>query len=182
MVRVLTSLATSRGPVSCTLVVCPVFGQTTSGGTGKTHRTAHLLGAASCRFNEFTIQGCNGLNQVRQSRCLTPVSIVFVPTQSPLTGRVLPSNQEICRYSIGKVIGAGSFGVVRQVTEKATGRKFACKTISKVPKRGSCTPRYLLKIQTEVDVMQQLGASLDSVSLKASPASLSNLSKLICGL
>ena len=94
----------------------------------------------------------------------------------------LPSNWEICRYSIGKVIGAGSFGVVRQVTEKATGRKFACKTISKVPKRGSCTPRYLLKIQTEVDVMQQLGASLDSVSLKASPVSLSNSPRLICGL
>ena len=113
---------------------------------------------------------------------VTPVSLVFMPTQSALIRRVLLSNREICRYSIGKVIGAGSFGVVRQVTEKATGRKFACKTISKVPKRGSCTPRYLLKIQTEVDVMQQLGASLDSVSLKASPASLGNLSKLICDL
>ena len=54
------------------------------------------------------------------------------------------------------------------MTEKKTGRRFACKTIPKVPKRGACTPRYLLKLQTEVDVMQQLGASLDSVHLKVS--------------
>lgn len=70
------------------------------------------------------------------------------------------------RYDIGKVLGAGSFGVVREAIEKSTGRRFACKTIPKIPKRGVCTPRYLLKLQTEVDVMQQLGASLDSVYLQ----------------
>lgn len=70
------------------------------------------------------------------------------------------------RYKIGDVLGAGSFGIVREAVEKATGRRFACKTIPKQPKRGVCTPRYLLKLQTEVDVMQQLGASFDSVYLK----------------
>ena len=42
-----------------------------------------------------------------------------------------------------------------------------------VPKKAShskakpvATPRYLLKLQTEVDAMMQLGASLDSVYLK----------------
>ncbi|KAK9855457.1 hypothetical protein WJX84_004975 [Apatococcus fuscideae] len=50
-------------------------------------------------------------------------------------------------YNIGKVLGAGSFGVVRTVTHKGNKRKYACKTIPKVPKRGDCTPRYLLKIQ-----------------------------------
>lgn len=74
----------------------------------------------------------------------------------------------VCRYHIGKVLGAGSFGIVREATEKTTNRRFACKTIPKIPKRGLCTPRYLLKLQTEVDVMQQLGASLDSVHLQAS--------------
>lgn len=71
-----------------------------------------------------------------------------------------------CRYDIGKVLGAGSFGIVREAIEKSTGRRYACKTIPKIPKRGLCTPRYLLKLQTEVDVMQQLGASLDSVHLQ----------------
>ena len=75
------------------------------------------------------------------------------------------------RYNLGKVLGAGSFGVVREAKEKSTDRHYACKTIPKVPKRGFCTPRYLLKLQTEVDVMQQLGASLDSVYLKVGSSS-----------
>ena len=75
------------------------------------------------------------------------------------------------RYNLGKVLGAGSFGVVREAKEKSTDRHYACKTIPKVPKRGFCTPRYLLKLQTEVDVMQQLGASLDSVYLKVASSS-----------
>ena len=45
------------------------------------------------------------------------------------------------RYALGKVIGAGSFGIVRECTEKSTRRKFACKTIPKMPKRGKGTPR-----------------------------------------
>lgn len=35
-----------------------------------------------------------------------------------------------------------------------------------VPKRGLPTPRYLLKLRTEVEIMQQLGYSLDAVNLK----------------
>ena len=49
------------------------------------------------------------------------------------------------------------------------GTRFACKTIPKIPKRGKGTPRYLLKLQTEVDAMVQLGPSLDAVYLKVSP-------------
>ena len=64
------------------------------------------------------------------------------------------------------MLGAGSFGVVREAIELTTGRKFACKTIPKVPKRGKPTPRYLLKLQQEVDAMQQIGASFDAVYLK----------------
>ena len=47
--------------------------------------------------------------------------------------------------------------------------RYACKTIPKIPKRGQSTPRYLLKLQTEVDAMQQLGPSFDAVSLKVGP-------------
>ena len=37
------------------------------------------------------------------------------------------------RYKLGKVLGAGSFGIVREATERKTGRRYACKTIPKVP-------------------------------------------------
>ena len=54
----------------------------------------------------------------------------------------------------------------------AAGTHFACKTIPKIPKRGKGTPRYLLKLQTEVDAMVQLGPSLDAVFLKVRAAEL----------
>ncbi|KIZ07087.1 hypothetical protein MNEG_0876 [Monoraphidium neglectum] len=50
--------------------------------------------------------------------------------------RNLPDN-----YHIGKVIGAGSFGTVREAVSIATGHTYAVKTVSKVPKRGPPTPR-----------------------------------------
>ena len=72
------------------------------------------------------------------------------------------------RYDMGAVLGAGSFGVVREAIERSgLQRRYACKTVPKVPKRGVGTPRYLLKLQSEVDVMRQLGSSLDAVFLKA---------------
>ncbi len=70
------------------------------------------------------------------------------------------------------MLGAGSFGIVREAVGKRTGMRFACKTIPKVPKRGKGTPRYLLKLQTEVDAMVQLGPSLDAVYLKVIHPSL----------
>lgn len=66
---------------------------------------------------------------------------------------------------VGKVIGAGSFGVVREAVQRGTGIRYAVKSVPKMPKRGVPTPRYLLKLRQEVDAMQQLGASLDAVYL-----------------
>lgn len=68
-------------------------------------------------------------------------------------------------YYVGKIIGAGSFGVVRECLDKVTHRRYAIKSIPKMPKRGAPTPRYLLKLRTEVDTMQQLGYSLNAVNL-----------------
>ena len=48
------------------------------------------------------------------------------------------------RYILGAVLGAGSFGVVREVTEKRTKRKYAVKTIPKSPKNAKSTPRQVL--------------------------------------
>lgn len=71
------------------------------------------------------------------------------------------------KYHVGRVLGAGSFGVVRECIEKNSGIRFAVKTIPKTPKRGLSSPRYLLKLRTEVEIMEQLGFSLDAVCLKA---------------
>lgn len=45
------------------------------------------------------------------------------------------------RYKLGRVIGAGSFGTVREAIEASTGLRYAIKTVSKIPKRGPPTPR-----------------------------------------
>lgn len=87
----------------------------------------------------------------------------------------LPAFISESRYTIGKVIGAGSFGVVREAVHKRTNVHYACKTIPKLPKKGRGTPRYLLKIQTEVDAMLQLGPSLDAVFLQATASGPSDL-------
>jgi serine/threonine protein kinase len=65
------------------------------------------------------------------------------------------------------MLGAGSFGVVHRAVERATGREYAVKTISKIPRRQRASTAYhLLKIRSEVESMMQLGASLDAVYLK----------------
>jgi calcium-dependent protein kinase len=69
-------------------------------------------------------------------------------------------------WTLGPVLGAGSCGVVRRATAAdGSGRVGAVKTIAKVPRRGAATPRHLLKLRSEVDVMRQLGPSLDAVAL-----------------
>ena len=76
-----------------------------------------------------------------------------------------------------EILGSGSFGTVFKAVEKETGQIYAVKTIPKKPhglgkKSKPPTPRYLLKIQTEVEAMNQLGASLNAVFLKVPPLPL----------
>lgn len=98
-------------------------------------------------------------------------TILQLPLKSPLTTSQIrnvfgyPRNLREM-YHVGSVLGAGSFGVVREARERSTGRIYAIKSIPKTPKQNKPTPRYLLKLQTEVDAMAQLGASFDAVFLK----------------
>jgi hypothetical protein len=62
-------------------------------------------------------------------------------TLHPHTPPPHPSRDLTDKYYLGRIIGAGSFGVVREGVEVATGRRYAVKTVSKVPKRGPPTPR-----------------------------------------
>jgi hypothetical protein len=66
--------------------------------------------------------------------CTPPPTHTHTPT--PPTPSSLPP-----RYTVGAVLGAGSFGIVRLATEKATGRAWAVKQISKMPKNATCTVR-----------------------------------------
>ena len=79
------------------------------------------------------------------------------------------------RYELGKVIGAGSFGVVREAIDLVTQESVAVKTVSKFLKKiprhlahqGSkgTISKHLKKLQLEVDVMKCLSGSLNAVTL-----------------
>lgn len=79
------------------------------------------------------------------------------------------------KYELGKVIGAGSFGVVREATVRSSGEKVAVKTISKLLKRipkhlqsqgdKGTVSKHLTKLQLEVDAMKSLRGSLNAVRL-----------------
>jgi len=75
-----------------------------------------------------------------------------------------------------RLLGAGSYGVVREAVCRATGEAVAVKSIPKIPKRvplalrklgysRATTPRYLGKIQNEVDVLDTLNGSLNVVGM-----------------
>jgi len=122
------------------------------------------------------------LSATELPRAQAPTVVDYTP--SPTDSEVLrmPSKQELKpeemtsvfgfprdlrrRYEITDVLGAGSFGIVRVAVDRETGRRYACKTVPKIPKQGKPTPRYLLKLQQEVDAMQQLGGSFDAVYLR----------------
>lgn len=68
------------------------------------------------------------------------------------SGLLLRNTRACCsprRYVMGSVLGAGSFGVVRECTDRRSGRRFAVKSINKVwpratayvqrPGGGGCT-------------------------------------------
>jgi len=101
-----------------------------------------------------------------------PGSVLRLPAKTELTpsqvGAVFGYPRDLAaQYQVGSLLGAGSFGGVRGGVHRATGAAYAIKSVAKVPRRGACTPRHLLKLRTEVDVMRQLGPSLDAVYLAA---------------
>ena len=69
------------------------------------------------------------------------------------------------KYSAGPIIGEGGFGIVKIVTEKATGKEFACKSICKrlVEKdvTGKRQARHIENIRREVAVLKRLRGTLN---------------------
>lgn len=70
-------------------------------------------------------------------------------------------------YRMEETIGAGTYGVVRRAVERKGGEAYAVKSIAKRPKGLAVlkVPRYLEKVQREIDVMNHLGKSLACVYL-----------------
>ncbi|XP_042473359.1 calcium-dependent protein kinase 2-like [Zingiber officinale] len=90
-----------------------------------------------------------------------------VPTAKPAApiGPVLGRPMEDVRatYSVGKELGRGQFGVTHLCTHKATGKKFACKTIAK---RKLTNQEDIEDVRREVQIMYHLTGQPNIVELK----------------
>ncbi|KAG6520315.1 hypothetical protein ZIOFF_017363 [Zingiber officinale] len=97
----------------------------------------------------------------------SPVKMPPVPTAKPAApiGPVLGRPMEDVRatYSVGKELGRGQFGVTHLCTHKATGKKFACKTIAK---RKLTNQEDIEDVRREVQIMYHLTGQPNIVELK----------------
>uniref|UniRef100_A0A452ZEF1 non-specific serine/threonine protein kinase n=1 Tax=Aegilops tauschii subsp. strangulata TaxID=200361 RepID=A0A452ZEF1_AEGTS len=79
----------------------------------------------------------------------------------PVLGRPMEDVKSI--YNVGKELGRGQFGVTSLCTQKATGQKLACKTISK---RKLSTKEDVEDVRREVQIMYHLAGQPGVVELK----------------
>eukprot|EP01026_Neomeris_dumetosa_P061957 TRINITY_DN58543_c0_g1_i4.p1 TRINITY_DN58543_c0_g1~~TRINITY_DN58543_c0_g1_i4.p1 ORF type:complete len:378 (-),score=41.01 TRINITY_DN58543_c0_g1_i4:674-1807(-) len=69
------------------------------------------------------------------------------------------------KYQLGQVLGKGAFGIVRSAIELETGKKYACKSISKAK---LVCQEDVADVQREVAVMNHVAGHRNIVSLKDS--------------
>ena len=74
------------------------------------------------------------------------------------------------KYSAGRVLGKGGFGIVKIVTEVATGKEFACKSINKKLEEkgvgGKKQARHIANVRREVAVLRKLRGTLNVAHFK----------------
>lgn len=81
-----------------------------------------------------------------------------------LTVLTNPTGCEIgLQYELGRELGRGEFGITHLCTDKVTGEKFACKSISKKKLR---TAIDIEDVRREVQIMRHLPKHQNIVSLK----------------
>ncbi|CAD6271730.1 unnamed protein product [Miscanthus lutarioriparius] len=85
---------------------------------------------------------------------------------------VRPMEDVKSTYTVGKELGRGQFGVTSLCTHKATGQKFACKTISK---RKLSTKEDIEDVRREVQIMYHLSGQPGVVELKGAYEDKSNV-------
>ncbi|KAI3915268.1 hypothetical protein MKX01_035527 [Papaver californicum] len=67
------------------------------------------------------------------------------------------------RYELGKELGSGSYGVIRDCFDKTNGETWACKSIAK---ERLVTPDNIRNVKLEVDIMKRLSGHSNIVNLK----------------
>lgn len=72
------------------------------------------------------------------------------------------------KYSVGEVLGQGSFGVVREVTNKLTGQKFAMKIVNKE------------KVSKKSHLVTRLPLLLSHTSIYGQGTNLCNWARCFC--
>lgn len=74
------------------------------------------------------------------------------------------------KYSVGTTLGSGGFGTVKVVTEKETGKEYACKTICKMLEEqgvgGNKQKRHLDNVRREIAVLRRLRGTLNVAQFK----------------
>lgn len=80
------------------------------------------------------------------------------------------------KYDAGGALGQGGFGSVTVVSERATGKQFACKTITKrldIPDVSENKQKqHVDNIQREIAVLRKLRGTLNVVYLEEASSSL----------
>lgn len=81
------------------------------------------------------------------------------PPEAP-AGRThdLGLRKDFCRvFETGRILGRGSFAVVRECTHTETGEKFAVKVMTKSTKGARLDPKFATRVHHEVDMLRTLG-------------------------
>ncbi|TQD90961.1 hypothetical protein C1H46_023482 [Malus baccata] len=91
----------------------------------------------------------------------TPKPVAPRPADNTILGK--PFEDVRVHYTIGKELGRGQFGVTYLCTEISTGKKYACKSISK---RKLVTKNDKEDIKREIQIMQDLSGQPNIVEFK----------------
>ena len=94
----------------------------------------------------------------------------IVSQRSSIISSPLHCSQDVrAKYRAGPKLGQGSWGTVLGVTDRATNKRFACKSIDvKSRLRTSDGPHLLDRLRNEISVMSYLAGHPNIVQLQAS--------------
>ncbi|ONM57706.1 calcium dependent protein kinase8 [Zea mays] len=104
------------------------------------------------------------------SSAVPPVAVPPKPTADTILGKQYEDVRSV--YSLGKELGRGQFGVTYLCTEIASGRQYACKSISK---RKLVSKADREDIRREIQIMQHLSGQPNIVEFRGAYEDKSNV-------
>ena len=76
----------------------------------------------------------------------------------------------LSKHDVGATLGSGGFGTVKVVTEKETGKEYACKAICKMLEEkgigGNKQTRHIENVRREIAVLRRLRGTLNVAQFK----------------